>query len=202
MLWFSVPSVGSVPGIRIWFHRHTFVVFPPLSVPACRVWLSAAVLMDLSVVGLQHVPQSRMSLAMICISLEPWDEGVRLVERCKGAFHHVNHLWFCVLMLDSWDCACKQANMTKHPLISRLNKNWIFFSTFFATIKWFLIIWINYHQLSLADTHFSYLISVLPFSLFGFFILVVNLFNYFLPIILLPLSQNETLLTASCLLHF
>lgn len=67
-----------------------------LSVPTCHVCLSASVLMDLSVVGLQHILQSWMSLTMICISLEPWDESVRLVKRCKGAFHHVNHLWFCV----------------------------------------------------------------------------------------------------------
>lgn len=36
---------------------------------------------------------SRVSHAMICISLEAGDECVRLVEGCKGAFHRVNHLW-------------------------------------------------------------------------------------------------------------
>lgn len=49
---------------------HPHCLFP-LSVPACCVCLSALVLMDVSVVGLQHVLQLRMLLlAMICISLE------------------------------------------------------------------------------------------------------------------------------------
>lgn len=75
---------------------HPRCLFPRcLSSPAVfvcqrrRWWIS--LLQDL-----QHIRRSRMSLAMICISLEARDESVRLVEGCKGAFHHVNHLWFCL----------------------------------------------------------------------------------------------------------
>ena len=88
-----------------------------LPVPACRVCLSALALMDLSVVGLQHILQLRMSRAMICISLERWNETVRLVEQI---FHHANRLWFYVSMLDSRCSPCKHTSMTKHHLISRI----------------------------------------------------------------------------------
>lgn len=61
----------AVLGIRIWFYCHNPHNLFPLSFPTCLVCLSVLVLMDLSVVGLQHVLPSRMSLVMICISLVP-----------------------------------------------------------------------------------------------------------------------------------
>lgn len=105
-----------------------------LSVPACSVCLSTLALMDLSVVGLQHILQLWMSPAMICISLEHWDESVRDV---KGFF-------IMLIIFDSlFLCACQLTHdtyMTKYPLISRINKSRSFQHLFFY--QFFFLFWL------------------------------------------------------------